>query len=172
MQTTCKQLNIFGEPPTVGIAAVQNRSRLKNKCKPNDMKQNIERPARHSSNTLVSRSQFKPILFSTDMVKAISYGTKTQTRRLMPEWCNDYGCVEIITDPELCDPKAAEWNEIKPKQCYCLYACFDKGEEHLKCKYDVGNILWVRETFTIIDWWENDKAVQVMYEDAKTAVKN
>jgi len=38
---------------TVGIAAVQNRSRLKNKCKPNDMKQNIERPARHSSNTLV-----------------------------------------------------------------------------------------------------------------------
>jgi hypothetical protein len=40
--------------PTVGIAAVLNRSRLKNNCKPNDMKSNIERPARHNSNTLVS----------------------------------------------------------------------------------------------------------------------
>jgi hypothetical protein len=105
------------------------------------------------------------------MVKAISEGRETQTRRLMPEWCNEFSCVEIVRDPELCDPKAAEWNEIKPKQYYGLYACFDKGEEHLKCKYDVGNILWVRETFTIIDWWEDSKSVQVMYEDAKTAVK-
>ena len=135
------------------------------------MKQNIERRVGHSSNTIVSRSQFKPILFSTDMVKAIIDGTKTQTRRLMPEWCNDYGSFKIIRDPELCDPKAAEWNQIKPKQYYGLYACFDKGEEHLKCKYDVGNVLWVRETFTIIDWWEDSKAVQIMYEDAKTAVK-
>lgn len=38
---------------TVGIAAVQNRSRLKNKCKPNDMKRNSKSQAGHSSNTLV-----------------------------------------------------------------------------------------------------------------------
>jgi len=115
------------------------------------MKSNRITSAGHSSNTIVSRSQFKPILFSTDMVNAIIAGKKTQTRRLLPEWCTEFSCVGIVRDPELCDQKAAEWNEIKPKQCYGLYACFDKGEEHFKCKYDVGNILWVRET-----WRKND----------------
>jgi len=43
-----------------GIAAVQNRSRLKNKCKPNDMKQNSKSQAGHSSNTLVGGSTVKP----------------------------------------------------------------------------------------------------------------
>lgn len=41
---------------TVGIAAVQNRSRLKNKCKPNDMKQKKITSAGHRSNTYVRRS--------------------------------------------------------------------------------------------------------------------
>ena len=114
------------------------------------MKSNRITSAGHSSNTLVSRSQFKPILFSTPMVQALLNGTKRQTRRLMPEWCNDYSEVELVRDPELCDPKAAEWNEIKPKQFKGLFACFDKGEEHLKCKYDIGDILWVRETWNCI----------------------
>jgi len=89
----------------------------------------------------------RPMLFKTEMVQAILSGTKTQTRRLLPEWCNDFGSVEIVKDPELCDQKALEWNELKEKQCHGLYACFDKGEEHLKCKYAVGDIIYVRETF-------------------------
>jgi len=91
------------------------------------------------------------------MVKAILSGTKTQTRRLLPEWCNDFGNVEIVKDPELCDQKALEWNELKEKQCHGLYACFDKGEEHLKCKYAVGDIIYVRETFYAYGNWVKNK---------------
>lgn len=123
---------------TVGIAAVQNRSRLKNKCKPNDMKQNIERPARHSSNTLVSRSQFKPILFSTDMVKAILAGRKTQTRRIVKQaagWDINWKVIPI---------KEEHLDGIQRYEIRC-------GTQYylpwFKAKCNVGDILWVRETF-------------------------
>ncbi len=89
----------------------------------------------------------KPILFSTEMVQALLEGRKTQTRRMLPDWCNQYSKAELVSDPELCDPKALEFNEIKPKQFYGLYACFDEGEEHFKCKYCKGGTLWVRETW-------------------------
>lgn len=98
-----------------------------------------------------SAIKFKPILFSTEMVQAINAGRKTQTRRLLPDWCNAYSSVEMVRDPELCDPKAFERNEIKIKQCHGLYACLGKGEEHFKCKYDIGNILWVRETWQKVE---------------------
>lgn len=112
----------------------------------------LQRPAKLLPNPLLAEAlSVKPILFSTPMVDAIIAGRKTQTRRLLPEWCNEFSCVGIVKDPELCDKKALEWNEIKPKQCYGLFACFDKGEEHIKCKYEIGNILWVRETWRPIE---------------------
>lgn len=94
---------------------------------------------------------YKPILFSTPMVQAILEGRKTMTRRMLPEWCSEFGSAEIVLNPELCDKKALEYNEIKPKQYYGTFACFDNGEEHLKCKYEVGDILWVRETWRPIE---------------------
>lgn len=104
----------------------------------------------------------KPILFSAPMVNAIIAGNKKQTRRLMPSWCNEFCSAEIVRDPELCDFKATE---LKPKQHYGLFACFDKGEEHLKCHYQIGDMLWVKETFTISNWIEHIKSVAVIYED-------
>lgn len=104
----------------------------------------------------------KPILFSTPMVQAILDGRKTQTRRILkpqPDIDND---VSFMPNPPL--DWQGEWFPYR----------WETEEGEMICKnpkYCIGDILWVLETFTIIDWWEDSKAVQIMYEDAKTLVK-
>jgi hypothetical protein len=78
----------------------------------------------------------KPIIFSSPMVRAILNGTKTMTRR--------------IVKPQPKYPlreKNGRWYEyseqpIADKMCNSPW-----GHEYL-CPYTVGQILWVRETFS------------------------
>lgn len=67
---------------------------------------------------------FKPILFNTEMVRAILDGRKTQTRRIIKS-----------------QPTNPRWNTIG-------WLGWDDGHGyHMKAPCDPGDILWVRETW-------------------------
>ncbi len=73
----------------------------------------------------------KPILFSTPMVQAILEGRKSQTRRIINSDANNI-----------------QWNPIilKGYGGYC-----DEHGNPVRPKVNIGNILWVRETWQRID---------------------
>lgn len=84
----------------------------------------------------------KPILFNTEMVRAIPDGRKTVTRRTLK------------TDKYI--PEDVEWgfNAFTPKGCIsCRGTFYDEngekrfGENFIKSPYQKGNILYVRETW-------------------------
>jgi hypothetical protein len=81
----------------------------------------------------------KPILFSTPMVQAILQGRKTMTRRIIkPQPKVPLLCV---IEHE-CEGRAC-WMEEGANQ-------LSKGFRLFK-SFEVGDILWVRETFTILE---------------------
>ena len=75
-----------------------------------------------------------PILFSTDMVKAILEGRKTQTRRTVKPQPADIDEMGLGISG---DKAAIQCNEL---------------QKVIKCPYGKkGDLLWVRETFTILE---------------------
>lgn len=90
------------------------------------------------------KSQFKPILFSTDMVKAILSGKKTQTRRILrlkhlPN--NEIGSIHK-------DGSGKGWIAWSPRPVSAEEtAKIYPGNDGFKPKWQVGDILWVRETW-------------------------
>ena len=83
------------------------------------------------------QKKLKPILFNTEMVRAILDGRKTVTRRLVkpqPEFREG----ETGT-PERCDD--GHW-------CFKIDQYRNTYEFDLKPPYDPGDVLYVRETFT------------------------
>lgn len=80
---------------------------------------------------------YKPILFSTEMVKQILAGKKTQTRR------NIRFNKEIKVDH-------IGWSALTPKNHYSVRGTHNNGqwgESFFKEPYRIGQILWVRETW-------------------------
>jgi hypothetical protein len=74
----------------------------------------------------------KPILFSTPMVQAILRDEKTQTRRIMQE----QPPYQLLS----CGTSGRYWAD-NPE---------DLRAKYFRCKYEIGDILWVRETFQIL----------------------
>lgn len=93
----------------------------------------------------------KPILFSTPMVKAILEGRKTMTRRIVKPQIIDcsnkhkgYTTASWKEEPISlkCKANSNEW------YCsLCGNGIGSNGKSMYKCKYQIGDILWVRETF-------------------------
>lgn len=98
------------------------------------------------------KRKMKPILFNTDMVKAILEGRKTQTRRVIKPQPKCYGPnlahkhEEGLTDVFL----SAEKGYLQCRRCghYPIYSAENSVvAHHWKPPYKVGDILWVRETW-------------------------
>lgn len=89
----------------------------------------------------------KPILFNTEMVKAIQVGRKTQTRRIafVADALREFSCASY---PD------GWWYKGR---VYKSFESFVRDCQTPKCKYRPGDILWVRET------WHKD-AGRYMYK--------
>lgn len=92
----------------------------------------------------------KPIIFSTEMVRAILDGRKTQTRRVIK-------------------PQAPRYNTdlLQPHILYPCYSDNDFGDidKPIKCPYLPGDILWVRETWQYKKYGEyGDSPNDFMYK--------
>lgn len=85
----------------------------------------------------------KPILFSTDMVRAILEGRKTQTRRVLnPQPKTHFRPDKRI---DIYERTPGSW-EVKDKISECGFSRLD----HFKCPFGkVGDLLYVRETFSV-----------------------
>lgn len=89
------------------------------------------------ANTTNVDKGFKPILFSTPMVQAILRGEKTQTRRVLKEQ------MPVMDQFNFSDIR---FRHIGNNQ-WKAYSGSQGFVPNIKCKYTVGDILWVRETW-------------------------
>lgn len=85
----------------------------------------------------------RPILFSTEMIKSILENRKTQTRRVIkpqpPEDISKFLKMKLHTGETL--------QIVETPYSY----------KTIKCPYGViGGGLWVRETFSVRDYWDNE----------------
>jgi hypothetical protein len=83
------------------------------------------------SNTI---AKFHPILFATPMIKAIMNGTKTQTRR-------------VIKLPNYHPSLIEKQKKVLTIKDWILYDGNNESIGKIKCHYEVGDVLWAKETF-------------------------
>lgn len=89
----------------------------------------------------------KPILFNTDMVRAILEGRKTCTRRVIK---NKYDNADITFFENKYGKRLVYMQNDTPKDIIHedgSRTCHLKAYEEIKKPYEVGDILWVRETW-------------------------
>lgn len=94
--------------------------------------------------------KLKPILFNTEMVRAILEGRKTQTRRIVKgiEGLNVYRAEPAEDAYET----LAEWDFFHGLFFFCEEnSGFADAIQSLRAPYAVGDILWVRETWSTTD---------------------
>lgn len=92
----------------------------------------------------MTTNNFKPILFSTEMVQAILAGRKMQTRRVVnPQ------PIKFRTEFPIPVSDAIKDNKALIKKGYALLGTSGplSGYTYGKSKYQPGDILWVRETY-------------------------
>jgi hypothetical protein len=81
--------------------------------------------------------KIKPILYSTEMVQSLLKGIKNHTRRIKG--------LEIINK----NPNFYRYNGPHKRfdEYIKSYHIFNNGAHFIKCPYNIGDILWVRESF-------------------------
>ena len=103
----------------------------------------------------------RPILFSTEMVRAILDGRKTQTRRTR-------GLSFIEHIPFGTGLYKEPYQKEDGQWYYQVQTKVDDSQENLlKCPYgQIGDVLWVKETWRIVGWRDGEPFV-IEYKDGK-----
>ena len=100
----------------------------------------------------------KPILFNTGMTKAILSGTKTQTRRVLKPHQR-----YLMSDPSEVGCPKHEYMLLDNKGFVCRKCGWGvtplTGGLHIKPKYQIGDIVYVRETWTTDPYGADLKAI-------------
>lgn len=107
----------------------------------------------------------KPILFNTEMVRAILDDRKTKTRRLVKE--DKRGQWVAVNNA-----RNHEYGASVPCYLHREVSVDDKSRNIMYPKYDVGDILWVRETWLKADdgyYYKADIEVPSESEDLRKA---
>ena len=108
----------------------------------NDIKDKIITVKKQTINSYV----FRPMLFSTPMVQAILEGRKTQTRRKIkhqpPKGNYKFGI--NVTGTRCKENGLFHWLGIDDE---IEYKVTDSNQPYFKCPVNIGDIIWVRETF-------------------------
>jgi hypothetical protein len=98
-----------------------------------EQKDELLSSAHHHAKPMLSDAVFRPMLFSTPMVKALLNGTKTQTRRVIKD-CNEIKKVPLYSE-------ISDFNRKYRKLT-------NEGEyKIIDSPAKIGDIIWVRETF-------------------------
>lgn len=85
----------------------------------------------------------KPILFNTDMVRAILAHEKTQTRRIVkPNYKDDEYCLRVVTNQHTGEKYLEKLDEDEDPF---------PNPRFVFSPYKIGDILWVRETWSTTD---------------------
>ncbi len=100
----------------------------------------------------------KPILFNTEMVRAIQDGTKTVTRRLIKPHFRDNECGFFTT-------------AIAGKLFLCYSDEDDNETRRVKSPYQIGDILYVRETWAYVQYMDISGYVYRASEQAERVIR-
>lgn len=104
-------------------------------------------------------STAKPILFNTEMVRAIQDNRKTMTRRVIkPQPCCDNFIGTIISSTDKASEGNFAWAKVKDGVSHCCEA---------KPHYKHGDILYVRETFYQYGEWHT-KEIRIDEDNIKS----
>jgi len=96
----------------------------------------------------------KPILFITEMVKAVLDGRKTQFR--LP--------IKLKDNSLICTGYIFSSTDRKRNDCYSFGKNKECDLEYVKPKYKVGDILWAREPVKILNYMDYDAHFEITYQ--------